>query len=78
MYAGAFAVQQRFHFFFACHGGISGRRHCKRAVRRAIVYRLFRVSRHQQPVNQSKMINQAAKTYPNFKAVATTLREVKT
>ena len=25
-----------------------------------------------------KMINQAAKTYPNFKAVATTLREVKT
>ena len=25
-----------------------------------------------------KMINEAAKTYPNFKAVATTLREVKT
>ena len=25
-----------------------------------------------------KMINEAARTYPNFKAVATTLREVKT
>ena len=29
-------------------------------------------------MDTKKMINEAAKTYPNFKAVATTLREVKT
>ena len=28
--------------------------------------------------SHKKMINEAAKAYPNFKAVATTLREVKT